>query len=221
MKLDKEAYKKYQAPTSLFLGYIIGSVACVCGLDYLRRLMMNFDFELSIFNDVLRIALFLIAYVVVGLLLFWGFTLIFGYRSKKIYRGIGFYRFINVVTIICPLGAVATVIVSIALNFSINFHTFFNMVALVGEVLFPCFIRVSCYHKLYLRKCPSCGLINTMSYHSETEEQIGTRVDLYDDGIIHYKPTAYGYSERKKTTKMKCSVCGGFDHDYSTYDKRI
>ena len=221
MRLEKQEYKKYHAPISLFIGYILGSIACAIGLDFLRRLLMGFDFELWIFNDVLRIVLFLVAYGIAGLSACWIFTYVFGYRTKKIYRGIAFYRLMNVMAIVSPLSIVVVVILGISGVLTINFHSLFNMVALVAEILIPCFLRVACYNKYFVRKCPSCGLINTMNYDSEKEEQTGTRLEVYNEGVLHYKPVGYTYSERKKTTTMQCLICGGLDFDYSTYDKRV
>lgn len=221
MKLDKQDYLKHHAPISLILGYIVGAIACIVGLEFLRRLLMGIDFELWIFNDILRIVLFLVAYAIVGLSVCWIFTFLFGYHTKKIYRGIGFYRFMNIMASISPLSIVMVVILGIAGILTINFHSFYNMVALVVEILFPCFLRVACYNKYFIRKCPSCGLINTMKHHSDREEQTGTRFEVYNEGVLHYKPVGYTYSERKKTTTMQCSICGGYDFDYSTYDKQV
>ncbi len=221
MRLEKHDYMKYHAPISLFFGYIIGFIVCVIGLDFLRRLLRGFDFELWIFNDILRIVLFLVAYAIVGLSVCWIFTFIFGYCNKKIYRGIGFYRLMNIMTIISPLSIIIVVILGIAGILTINFHSLFNMVALVAEILIPCFLRFACYNKYFIRRCPSCGLINTMKHHSASEEQTGTRFEVYNEGVVRYKPVGYTYSERKKTTTMQCSICGGFDYDYFTYDKRV
>lgn len=221
MKLKKQDYLKHHTPISLILGYIVGAIACIVGLDFLRRLLMGVDFELWIFNDILRIVLFLVAYAIVGLSVSWIFSFIFGYRTKKIYRGIGFYRFMNIMAIVSPLSIVVVVILGISGVLTINFHSLFNMVALVAEILIPCFLRVACYNKYFIRKCPSCGLINTMKYHSAREEQTGTRIEVYNEGVLHYKPVGYTYSERKKTTTMQCSICGGHDFDYSTYDKQV
>lgn len=221
MRLEKQDYMKHHTPVSLFLGYIIGALTCGVGLDILRRLFCRIDFELWILNDVLRIALYLVAYAIAGLGVCWIFTFLFGYRSKKIYRGIAFYRFMNVMAIISTLSTIIAAILVMTGIFAINFHTLFNMIALIAEMLIPLFLRVACYNKFFIRKCPSCGLINTMKEYSKSEEQIGTRMEVYNEGVIHFKPVGYVYSEREVTTKMQCSICGGFDTDRSTYEKRV
>lgn len=222
MKLEKEEYKKYHAPVSLFLGYIVGLLAFVVGADLFRRFLMDADIGLWIFNDIVRIVVFLVAYAIVGLFICWPFTFIFGYFPKKIYRGIAFYRFMNIMAIIAPITIVVVVILGISGAITINFHTLFNLIALVLEVLTPCYLRFVCYNKFFIRKCPDCGLVNTMKQGSSSEREIGTRMEVYDDGsMFRYKPVAYKYSERETTTSFTCSICGGYDFDYSTYDKRV
>ncbi len=60
-----------------------------------------------------------------------------------------------------------------------------------------------------------------MKHHSSSERETGTRFEVYNEGVLQYKPVGYTYSERETTIEMKCSICGGFDRDYINYEKRI
>ena len=219
--LDKETYKSHYAPTCLFMGYVLGTIACFVGLDFLRHFLNEADLGLGFFNGVLRTVIFLAAYLFAGLGFCWIFMSIFGYRSNKIYRGIAFYRFMNIILLV-PVAIIITVVVlGIATGKSVNLGSLFNCIALIGELLIPFFIRFACYAKCFIRKCPSCGLINSMSTHSITDEHVDTSITVADEGVMFVKPVAHIYSNREVTTTLKCDICGGFDKDKSYYKKQI
>lgn len=222
MKLNKSTYKSYHPPVCLFLGYIVGCIAFIWILEKFRNVIRSFDFELWIFNGILRFLIFLIAFGI-AILLFFIPTYLFGYRSNKIYRGIAFYKFINSVAVICPIIVIVSIILLNNAVGHLNFdYTLFDLFAVGAEIMYPVAIRFVWYHKfLGIRKCPMCGLINTMEAQSITERKIGTKVNVYDEGVIRYKPTMYAYEEKEKTTKMVCSVCEGIDYDTEKTEERI
>ena len=217
MALKRDVYKSYRSPASLFLGYIVSLVVFVGGLEFLRFYLRDADFNWGFFNGILRFAIFAIA-LILAVLLFFLPTMIFGFSNNKIYRGRGFYHFINAVTWLCPLLFISLIVF---LNRSDISYKFFDLFAIGGEAFFPCMVRFFWYYKIGARKCPICGLINTMRVKSTSEEKIGTRMEIRDEGTIRYKPIAYVYEERKTLNQMECSVCGCRDCDTYTYETRV
>ena len=82
-------------------------------------------------------------------------------------------------------------------------ETFFDYVALIAEVLFLLLVRIFCYDSTSdWRKCPRCGLINTL--HCTERKEKNKRVEF---DITRSKATAVAKSD--VVYNYKCSVCSG------------
>lgn len=226
MYMSDEAYKSYKKPVALFLGYIIGMIGCLWGLEYFRDVLIAYDFVVTLtLDEVFRVVAFLVAYIFLGPFVFWLLTGMFGYKSSVIYRGIGFFRFVNTITIVFPVAFAGYVLFLNITDGVVQFDTFFEMVAKIAWHFFPVYIRFTYYGDTHIEKCKRCGLINTMHYDSSFVQQTGA----WTESRIVYDPR-YNfavamddehYEEYEKRTTRVCSECGNSKNDYFKYEKRV
>ena len=197
----------------LLLGYCVSCIVGILLLTYFSGILENKPLGLSFLDGFLRVILLTVAFLVL-LAFFFLPTYVFGYRKKKIYRGIGFYRFINTITWLCPFCFFAIVFLWNKLQVS---YSFFGLACLFFECALPFAARWVWYHKFMgVRRCPACGLINTMRLGSVNEKKLETRYEFYE-----YATKGYVYQKTGKMTELCCSICGGKDRDYEEYEKQI
>ena len=109
MELSKTEYASYSSPIVLVLGYFTGCGIGVAGIWILTEFLSGRSLGLGFFDGFLRVLIMLAGSAVVLSVHFLP-TYILGYKSGKIYRGRGFYRFINTVCVLCPLAFLGTVL---------------------------------------------------------------------------------------------------------------
>ncbi len=98
MELSKTEYASYSSPIVLVLGYFAGCGIGVASIWILTEFLSGRSLGLGFFDGFLRV-LIMLAGTAVFLSVHFLPTYILGYKSGKIYRGRGFYRFINTVCV--------------------------------------------------------------------------------------------------------------------------
>lgn len=205
-KIPKEEYKNYAPPISLFLGYLISGFGGCFLIDYLAIILFNTDLTgmgMTILSDMISFVLMIVA-TIVWLIIFIFPSVILGYRDRKIYRGKGFYTFINFVTFGVILFFIANIVFLQLGGIGVVF-------ACVGMVI----ARFTIYTKI-IKKCSGCGLVNTFRLEDLTETHLGTRYEFYN-----YGTEGYAYAKKRSLETFRCSVCNSCHSESYEYEKQL
>ena len=245
MKSQEPTYKKFPFPIRILLSYIILSVAGMVLLDMLSMFLIVTDSANGFLDTILSIGLMLVAYAA-GMFVF--AIILCGLCGRKIYRGIGLYRFATVVSIACPVVFVGMIVFMNATNMT---YTFFNLVSLFFELAVP--PALMWFLRLFTRRCSWCGLINTYKVSAVKTDNLGREHKFHTEGGYYYeqkstgrisehtsvapevmdveittthyvpKTTVYdGLFEKKRTTTdYKCAVCGNIVKETTTTETKI
>ncbi|MBQ9084445.1 MAG: hypothetical protein IJY24_02195 [Clostridia bacterium] len=245
MKSQEPTYKKFPFPVRILLSYIILSVTGIVLLDMLSMFLIVTDSVDGFLNTFLSIGLMLIAYAA-GMLVF--AVILSALCGRKIYRGIGLYRFTTVVSIACPIAFIGMIVFMNATNMT---YSFFNIATLFFELAVPPVLMW--YLRMFTRRCSWCGLINTYKVTAVRTDDLGREHKFHTEGGYYYeqkstgriseqtsvapevmdveitttqyvpKTTVYdGIFERKRTTTdFRCAVCGNIVKETTTTETRI
>lgn len=232
MQSQKPNYLSFPFPIRILVSYVLLTVVGVVLMDMLTTYLILTDSVSGLVNSVLSIGLLIIAFLVGWLVLTFA---VFFLAGSKIYRGIGLYRFMTVISILCPIAFIGTVVV---INLANTPCTSVNYVCLFLEFAVAPALMVSI--RMATRCCDRCGLINTFKVEAVKTNSLGTEHKFHTEGgyyqkqkttgklsrLSHAGPevidvelttntyvpktTVYdGQFEKKKTvTDYKCAVCG-------------
>lgn len=245
MKSQEPVYKKFPFPIRILLSYIILSVAGIVLLDMLSMFLIVTDSANGFWNTILSTALMTVAYAA-GMFVF--AIILCGLCGRKIYRGIGLYRFATIISIASPVVFVGMIVFMNATNMT---YTFFNLATLFFELAVPPVLM--CFLRLFTRRCSWCGLINTYKVSNVKTDNLGREHKFHTEGGYYYeqkstgrisehtsaapevmeveittahyvpKTTVYdGLFEKKRTTTdYKCAVCGNIEKKTITTETKI
>lgn len=245
MKSREPTYKKFPFPIRILLTYSILSVAGIVLMDLLSMFLIVTDSADGFWNTVLSTGFMLVAFTA-GIFVF--AIILCGFCGRKVYRGIGLYRFATIVSVACPVVFVGMIVFLNVANIS---YTFFNLATLFLELAVP--PAFMCFLKLFTRRCSCCGLINTHKVSAVKTDSLGQEHKFHTEGGYFYeqkstgrisehtsapqkildveitttsyvpKTTVYdGLFEKKRTTTdYKCAVCGNIIKETTTTETKI
>ncbi len=245
MKSQEPTYKNFPFPIRILLSYIILSVAGMILLDMLAMYIIVTDSVKGFIDTVLSIGLMLVAYAA-GTFVF--SIVLGGLCGRKIYRGIGLYRFATIVSIACPVAFVGMIVF---MNVTDMTYTFFNFVTLFLELAVP--PALMWFLRIFTRRCDQCGLINTYKISAVKTDKLGREHKFHTEGGYYYeqkstgrisehtsvspevmdveittkqyvpKTTVYDglYEKKRTTTSYRCAVCGNVMTETTTTETKI
>ena len=190
MKTRIKNYKEYPFPTAVFVSYIILSSIGFLTLFFLglflnKRLIEKVGNKADlILNGILYFFIMIAVFVVLKIVLSLILDKLCG---RTIYRGIGLYRFLTAIALLCPL-----IFVAIIVNLNVNHisHTFFSTVSLLIELAFPFLLTFTV--RGYVERCPGCGLINTFRCISVQKQDLGVHNLYHNEGGYSYNSSGSG-----------------------------
>ncbi len=243
MKSSLNNYKQYPLPIRFCLSYpiIIAIGAVLVDLVAIWLTSMGVDGFLDL---ILGLGLLLVGFVITLVVLLF-VTQLFC-MGKKIYRGIGMYNFMTVVSCLSPVFFVGSLIVFPKIGIEMSF---FKGVTLFLQCLMP--VCVMFIMRLGLHRCDSCGLIKTMNNFSRQTESLGKRVKYHNEGGYYVNNASSGtimgtnmqgsynvninsrqyvpkttvrdgeFEKKRYTTTYKCGVCGNRMKDVFERETKI
>ena len=144
--------KKYPFPVRIFLTYLLGGIGGILILNILARII--YSPEDSFFRRVIDLIIILFVFgVVVGLVIS-----LCGSDKKKIYKGTALHLFATSMAVLSPIAFIGRLWV-----WHVSSEPGFTIFEFVSLILqFSVFPTLKYYLCKEVRRCPRCGLINTL-----------------------------------------------------------